>query len=320
MSSLCIIDGDLIGFKASAACETRFVFAIHKDSGRSKQFDNRTAFRSWLKEQDKWEEDDFNVVDDRTAEPIEYCLHTAKKMLEGIHKLSGCKEMKVVVQGEGNFRDDILLPTKYKGGRVDLIKPVHLKAVQDYLCGKYKAEKANAQESDDVLSMYAYEGFKAKKRYVQCTIDKDAKQCSGWLLNWDKMTEPVMISGIGDLTINAQGKLDGSGRKWLYYQATVGDPSDSYNPSQLAKKKYGEKSFFKDFKDLNTDKECWQKIVDIYKGWYPEPFTYKAWNDAERTVDFIDVMQMYFSCAHMRRWENDRVDVKSVIDKMGIEL
>jgi hypothetical protein len=127
--SLCIIDGDLIGFKASAACEIRFVFAIHKDSGRSKQFDNRTAFRSWLKDQDKWQEDDFNVVDDRTVEPIEYCLHTAKKMLEGIHKLSGCKEMKVVVQGEGNFRDDILLPTKYKGSRVDLIKPLHLKAV-----------------------------------------------------------------------------------------------------------------------------------------------------------------------------------------------
>ena len=60
--SLCVIDGDLIGFKASAACEKRFIRVVHKGSNRSKEFQHRTAFREWLKEQEKWEETDFDIV------------------------------------------------------------------------------------------------------------------------------------------------------------------------------------------------------------------------------------------------------------------
>lgn len=316
--SLSVLDGDLISFKAAAACETRFINVEHKQSSRIKQFDNRTAFREWIKQQDKWTEEDFNIEDDRTVEPLANCLHTIKVMIDGIHKATQCDEMKIVIQGEGNFRDNIPLPSKYKSGRADSIRPLLLLEARDYLARKYKAEFANGRESDDVLSSYAFEGFKTGRRIVQGTVDKDAKQCSGWLYDWDKMQSPMLIQGIGELFINNKGKLDGWGRKWLYYQATVGDPSDSYNPSQLANKKYGEKTFFKDFEHLSTDKECWQKIAEIYKGWYPEPFTYKDWTETERTVDYVDVMQMYFDCAFMQRWEGDRVVVSNVLTKMGV--
>jgi len=318
--SLVVIDGDLIGFKASAACEKRFIKAVHKDSGRVKDFQHRTAFRAWLKEQDKWQESDFDIVDDREVDAIENCLHTVKVMLDNIHKASGCSEMKVVVQGEGNFRDSLPLPSKYKGSREDTIRPFHLKEVQGYLLRKYKAERANGQESDDVLAAYAYEGFKTKQRIIQATIDKDAKQCAGWLFDWDKMQEPKFISGLGELVLNSKGKLDGYGRKWLYYQATCGDPSDFYNPSQLAKAKYGEKSAYKDFVDLKTDKECWQKMRDIYKGWYPELITYTAWDGVEYTADYVGIMQMYMDCAHMRRFENDQVNVLDTLNKMEITV
>lgn len=318
--SLCVIDGDLIGFKASAACEKRFIKAVHKASGRDKEFDHRTAFRAWLREQDKWEESDFDIIDDRTVDPIENCLHTVKVMIENIHKATGCSEFKVVVQGEGNFRDNILLPTKYKSNREDAIRPLHLKEVQGYLLRKFKAETANGVESDDILAQYAYEGFKSKKRIVQCSVDKDAKQCSGWLYDWDKMSEPKFISGLGDLFLNSKGKVDGYGRKWLYHQATIGDPSDCYKPTELAKVKYGEKTSFKDFAELTTDKECWQKIVDLYKSWYPEPVSYVAWNGQQLTADYLDIMQMYFDCAHMRRWEGDELNVRTVIEKMEIEV
>lgn len=316
--SLCIVDGDLIGFKAAAACETRFIIVTHKQSKRSKQFNNRTEFKEWLKQNDRWSEDDFEIQDDRAVEPIANCLHTVKAMLKNIQAATGCSELKVVVQGEGNFRDNIPLPVKYKSGRQDMIRPHHLGEVKDYLLRKYKAEKANGCESDDILSMYAWEGYKRKKRYVQCTIDKDAKQCSGYLYDWDKMSEPKFIEGLGQVFLNSKNKLDGFGRKWLYYQATVGDPSDSYKPTQLCKATYGEKSFFKDFADLKTDKECWQKIHDLYLSWYPEEFMYTDWTGEGRVSNHIDMMQSYFDCAHMRRWKDDRIVVKDILDKMGV--
>ena len=177
--SLSVLDGDLIAYKASAASERRFITATHKQSNRSKDFDNKTVFREWLSSQDKWEESDFDIEQKQEAEPIEYCLHTIKQMIKNIHAPTGCGEYKVVVQGEGNFRDNILLPTKYKSSRSDLVRPVHLTEAKNYLIGKYKAEIAVGQETDDVLSCYAFEGFKKKKRIVQSSIDKDAKQCSG---------------------------------------------------------------------------------------------------------------------------------------------
>jgi hypothetical protein len=313
--SLVVVDGDLISYKASAASETRTILVKNIDNDREVEFANRTAFKAWLKDADK-NIKDYLITDIQTPEPLENCLHTVKMMLQGIHEKSGCDEMKVVVQGEGNFRDNLLLPTKYKSNRVDTQRPLHLAEARDYLIGKYKAEKANGRESDDVLAAYAYEGFTTKKRIVQATIDKDANQCMGWLYNWDKMQEPMYISGLGGF--NKEGK--GYGRKFLYYQICVGDPSDCYKPTELVSAKYGAASAFKDFDQLTTDKECWEKMKELYQGWYPEEFMYTAWNGEEVKGSWLQMMQLYTDCAHMRRFETDRLDVEQTLSKMGIDL
>jgi len=317
--SLVVIDGDLVGFKASAACETRFIRAVHKASGREKEFKHRTEFKDWLKSSEKWSADDFELIDDRSVDPIENCLHTVKVMIKTITEASGCSETKVVVQGDGNFRDSLLLPTKYKGGREDTLRPFHLKEVQDYLVRKYKAELAHGRESDDVLAQYAFEGFKSGKRVVQATVDKDAKQCMGWLYNWDKMDKPKFVSGLGKLELDAKNKVEGYGRIWLGYQCLVGDQSDSYNPTEIAGIRYGEKSAYKDLVDVTTDKEMWEVMVKKYKEWYPEPVTYTAWNGEEVTKDYLDLMEMYLDCAHMRRSPTDKLVVKEVLDRLGVE-
>lgn len=317
--SLCVLDGDIVGFKAAAACEKRFIFAKHIVSGKSQRFDHRTAFRDWLKSKEgKWQEEDFEIIDDREVDPIENCLHTVKTMVERIHKGSGCSELKLVVQGDGNFRDELPLPTKYKGSRADTIRPLHLAEVRNYIIRKYKAELAHGREGDDVLAEYAFEGYKTKKKIVQATTDKDAKQCVGYLYNWDKMEAPVFVNGLGKLFLNAKNEVDGLGRKWLYLQMLIGDPTDSYKPTELCKVRYGEKSALKDLIDLQSDKECWQKINDKYLEWYPEPVKYTAWNGEEVTKDYIEIMDMYTACAHMRRSATDHLDVRKVLTDMGI--
>jgi hypothetical protein len=312
--SLVVIDGDLISYKASAASEKRTIVVTNTKKSK-KEFANRTEFKEWAKENNRPLED-FTIEDIQTEEPIENCLHTVKMMLEGIHQASGCDEMKVVVQGVGNFRDDLLLPTKYKSNRAGQAKPVHLAEARSYLLGKYKAETANGWESDDVLAAYAYEGFKTKKRIVQATIDKDAAQCMGWLYNWDKMNYPEFVSGLGH--IDAKGK--GQGRKFLYYQMVVGDPSDCYKPTELVSFKYGAASAFKDFGSLETDKECWLKMKELYQLWYPEEFSYTAWNGDEVKADWVSMMQLYADCAHMKRFEGDRLNVKETLNKLEIEV
>lgn len=317
--SLAVIDGDIISYKVAAACERRSIIVTHKQSGRSKEWNTRTEFKDWLVINDKWQLEDFDIEDKQTPEPIEFCLTTVKQMVNNIHKMSGCGEVKLVVQGTGNFRDDLLLPTKYKSSRSANIKPLLLGGVKEYIVRKYKAELAHGWESDDVLSAYAYEGFRTKKKIVQCTPDKDAKMCSGWLLNWDKMTEPKFISGLGTLFLDAKGKLDGYGRKWLMYQASVGDSSDCYKPTELTKYKYGEKSALKDFGELQTDKECWERLATLYKTWYPEQFTYTAWNGEQVEADYLHMMQLYIDAAHMRRFKEDKLNVKEILGKLGVQ-
>lgn len=316
--SLCVIDGDLIAYKASAASEKRTILVTHGASGRSKSFDNRTVFKGWLANNEKFTLEDFTIEDVQTPEPVENCLHTVKQMLKGIQEASGCSEMKVIVQGDGNFRDDLLLPTKYKSNRSDMIRPIHLAEAKNYLLGKYKAEQSMGRESDDVLSSYAWEGYKAKKKIVQCTIDKDANQCAGWLFNWEKMSAPEFIQGLGELHLDEKGKLRGKGRKWLYVQSTIGDPSDCYKPTELTSARYGEKTAFKDFAELQTDKECWEKMVELYKSWYPDVVEYTAWDGQLMKASYLDVMQMYVDCAHMQRFDGDRLNVKVTLQRLGV--
>lgn len=313
--SLVVVDGDLISYKASAASETRTILVTRIANKVQREFSNRTEFKAWLKEMNNNIED-YSIEDVQTPEPLENCLHTVKMMLQGIHEASGCDELKVVVQGEGNFRDNLLLPTKYKSNRTDTKKPIHLAEARGYLLGKYKAEKANGRESDDLLAQYAYEGFTTKKRIVQATIDKDANQCMGWLYNWDKMQKPQFISGLG--SFDKEGR--GFGRKFLYYQICVGDPSDCYKPTELVKAKYGAASAFKDFGELTTDKECWTKIKELYQTWYPEEFVYTAWNGEEVQGDWLQMMQLYADCAYMKRFETDRLDVEQTLNKLGVNV
>lgn len=318
--SLVVIDGDLISFMSSAACEDRFITARHKQSGRSKQFGTRTLFKQWLSENSKWNIDDFEIVDERNVEDVAKCLHTIKMMVSNIVTKSGCKDLKVVMEGEGNFRNDILLPSRYKSNRKDMIKPALLGEAKDYLRRKYKAEFSDGWEADDVLSSYAYEGYKTKKRIVQATIDKDALQCPGWLFNWNKMESPEFIQGLGDIHLDQKGKVKGRGRKWLYTQWVLGDNTDFYKPTELSGIKFGDKRAFDALSTCSNDVECLITVRDLYKSWYPKDFEYIAWDGSVIKSNYKHQMQMYLDCARMRRWKDDTVLVEDMYYKMGIKL
>jgi hypothetical protein len=317
---IAVIDGDVVAFRVAAACEKRSVLVTNKASNQQQSFNNRTEFLNLLKgvllKEDVSEY--YDIVDVQTPEELPHCLNTIKQSIAGIMARVGATKKEIYISGEGNFRDALPLPKKYKGGRADTLKPVLLEAAREYLVKHQGAIPVNSREADDACAQRAFEGFKSKQKIVQITNDKDSLGCDGWVFNPDNMEEPMLVHGLGKLWIDDKGKVRGYGRKWKYTQWLYGDPVDFYSPQDICGLRYGEKSAYKDLVDLETDLECLQKVHDRYKEWYPEPVTYTCWEGKEHTKDYLEIAQMYFDCVHMLRFPDERLKITDIFDKVGV--
>lgn len=312
-NTLAVIDGDLLSFKCAAVTEKRSVIAKHKETLDEVEFDTATKFKEWAGSEASM----YDLTPIRTPEPIANTLRSIKTKLNSILEACGADSYHIVISGDNNFRKEIPLPSQYKNTRSDTGKPVNLDEAKEYLIKHHNAEVA-VGEADEVLVGYAYQGYKNKQKVIQCSIDKDAYHGPYWLYNWDAMEAPELIEGFGKLYINSADTVKGQGRMFLYFQMAFGDPIDAYKPCELAKVKFGEKGAYKLLKDCTTDKEALEALVKQYKKWYPEPVTYRAWNDELHTKDWLEIWQMYADCAFMPRWVGDRFDVKKVLTKLGV--
>jgi len=335
-------DADSIAYKAAAANEERSITTRHIEKGVTEHWDNRTAFRKFLKDTDHTE-DMYTITDVQEARHSSYGKSLVREMMKGHCTRLGIKQNEIYIGGTGNFRDSIPLPMthiatvgtwagkskiggKYKENRDDTIRPLQLKELRSYLINDLGAIVVNEQEVDDKQSMRSYEGHLSGQRIIAVTEDKDALQSSGWLFNPQKMTKPVYIHGFGELHKEGKG-IKGTGRKWLYFQVLYGDSVDNYHGCDLWKiandkagktVTFGEIAAYKILESSQNDKEALKALLDQYRLWYPEPVTYMDHTGLLHTKDAVEIMQMYFDCAHMRRWEGDRILVAELLDKLGV--
>lgn len=308
-----VIDGDIIAFQSSASIEKRWVVAEkdgHTITANSKRdLENSGEFG-------KVDLEGYTITKHKSVGELNDAKMVAHSKIKAIKKACEADKCIIVVQGEGNFRDSLPLPKKYKGNREGVERPEYLMAMKDWLVERHKALRSKDNEADDVLSIYAYKGWKEGKRIIQATFDKDANQCKGWLYNWNKMDTPTFMDDtVG--TLSREGV--GTGLKWLFYQVLVGDDSDNYKPSYLAGKKFGTVGAFDVLGECKTFKSVIQATTAMYKEWYPYPFNYTTWDGKEIVeATWKDMFQLYMDCAHMQRWENDRVDVRRLLEKAGV--
>jgi hypothetical protein len=331
MAGLAVIDGDIVSYRCAAANEKRSVIATHKDTLSELEFDTATQFKEWVSGKG-YEYDWFTLTPKQTPAPIEHALNSVKTVIHNITEKAKCDSYHIVVSGKDNFRLDLPLPTRYKGNRAESTRPLQLDECREYLLKYHDAEVSEGVEADDVLVGYMYQGHKDGDYVVQCSLDKDAKCGPGWLFDWTTMSEPELIEGYGELTCTlretgrktAKGApvydkiIKGKGRAWLWYQLVYGDAVDGFKPCELAKAKFGEVGAYDLLKHATSDKEALEAIVTKYKLWYPEPITYRAWDDSLHTKDWLEIMQMYADCCFMRRWEGDRLDVKKLLTKLKV--
>lgn len=190
---VCVFDFDSPIFAAASIAEKRYIIAHHKHVSWKQTFDNITKFKSWVKAQNIDRKDDIEKgvkaeisVDDFEIEQCSNVIMSdaipkehIKSSIEAIKKKPWCKELKIVIGGEGNFRFDV--SPIYKANRKGTSKPQRLQALRDWVISEYDPYVCHGVESDDVCSFLGWESFnKAKKSgnkddadVVIVGIDKD---------------------------------------------------------------------------------------------------------------------------------------------------
>lgn len=322
-------DYDYIKYSVGSVSEKRTILVTNELLGLEKEFKTRTEFYGhhakkaggWLAEYNKGREfpydaSEFTIVDVQTPEPLENCLNMVNTHIQGvINKTQATSYYGYIGKGD-SWRVGASTILKYKGERASALKPIHLENIESYLVKYHAAEFVHELEADDVVVMDCTEN----QELVLVGVDKDYLGCTLNLFNPDKMQEPISISGFGELHIRPDGKVEGTGRMFLYHQVMSGDASDGYYANSASGIKWGDKSSYNLLSKCTDDKSALQAMVEGYKVLYPKPKEITGWRGDKIMVDAMYVMQENFTMAHMLRHKTDFINVPKLLDKLGVSF
>lgn len=321
-------DLDCVKYAAASAGEKRSVCVTHKTTGRTLVVPTRTEwYGHWktktggqLAEINKTRDspfawDEFEYEDIQEPEPIENILHTSKLMVEKGVAASKADGVEYYLGVGDSFRVELSTLLKYKGQRLNMLRPVLLDEVTEYLSKKFKAQMISDYEVDDQVVMNSYRN----KGHFVIGIDKDFLGSGSSFFNLNTPEKGIQKTDcFGSLHIDSKGYVKGVGRMFKLFQVCSSDTSDNYAANCVSDLKWGDKSAYKALKDCKDDKELFQAAIDIFKKLYPEPKVVMGWRGNEIDINWLYVMQECFHMAHMHRWHGDFVEVKEVLSKMGI--
>lgn len=318
-----LIDGDIVCYRSAACIEKRTVMVTHLKSGRAKEFDTRTEFKEFLKSKDfVYKADEYNFRDIQTPEDVSHATYIVKNLVNTLKQKFNPDVVRVLIGGKDNFRDSLPLPKQYKSNRKDMLRPLCLQEVRDYMTRVHGAELINGHETDDALTYFGYEYLNKGYDAIVVTIDKDALAYSGLkVYDYTKTdSEPLLISELGELYLNSKAEVKGNGFLWYCLQMLIGDATDFYRPFEVAGTKYGEKTAYKALKDCKDKKTALEAVVSEYKRIYPSTVTYKSWDGLEITTDWLGMLSLYHKCVRMKATKDDTLNFKDFAKQHGVEL
>lgn len=327
--------------------ETRKISAVHKASGNTKEFDNRTEFwgkskndiGGWLGALNASREkagkhpftkEDFEIHDVQIVpEKISHTFQAAKTKIAGIVEHLKLEKYCGVIGVGKTFRHSFKMPKEYKSERSD-IKPIQLSDTKDYLVEQHNGDVVTGIEADDALEIYGYAGYLQYKEtgkfsYVVVSIDKDSLHTPSLLFNFYKedgvYKNPCIVlidDSIGDLWIVEKAKkkeIKGWGSFWLAYQMLMGDKTDTIRPYQDFDIKFGDMACFKLISECKTQAELFQKVKDQYHIWFPEGVKFTSWCGEEMEITADEWMETIFQLVYMKRWANDETTFESMLQE-----
>ena len=306
---LLIVDGDLVAYRHAAAAETRTIIAKHLKSSREKEFKTRTELKKFLADKNiEFKAEDYEITDHQHPVDISFAISTVNASIEKLLENTWCDELEIYIGSGKTFRHSLPLPSPYKDNREDMLKPLHLTAVRNQLKRKYKAKVVeNGLEVDDVVTIRSYECLQNDQEAVLASVDKDSYQCQGVsLYNWLAEEPKIeLIPDIGHLR-KVKSAVKGDGLMFLALQVLAGDTADTYKGYELSKVSYGPAKAMKALQDCTTEQQILRVLISEFKRLYPEPFSYTDCHGVEHEEsDWFDMLQLYWSCAYMKRsWDD----------------
>lgn len=314
-----IIDGDILAYKLASKGDDR-VCMVSRD-GKTKQFKNRTEFKELCKK-NSWDYDTFEKVDTLIPKDVSVIIGNLKAAVGNILRATNCNKYEIYIGGSENFRLDIPLPDQYKSSRKEALRPTYLTDCKEYLIRYKGGKKIKGRETDDYVQQRMYELHKEGIDAILYSNDKDSRQPLHHdivIYNPDDKSIKTYRGGLGELWLQPNGDVKGSGLKWLIGQTLFGDVTDTYKGNQMSGVPYGDKTYYNNVKDMKSIEEVLSYAVSKWKEWYPEPLTYKAWDGKKYTKNWLEIAEMYWSCAYMRIKDNDETSFESLLQEYLIE-
>lgn len=180
-----LVDFDTPLIAMAARQQKNSVVATYLKNGRKKDFESKTEFNKWLKDNPKWNKEDFAIeTKSNIVGSVDIALSALIGKAEYIKKSPYISSCKFVVGGpHGNFRDKVATIQSYKGGRAE--KPLLSGKIKEALINSFDIDTIQPDgefESDDLVSMFLYEDITKGEESNKAIIspDKDLKQCVGW--------------------------------------------------------------------------------------------------------------------------------------------
>lgn len=332
MTDIAVIDLDFVKYGAASFGQETWIEVTHKKSGRKKEFPGRQQFwgrrgsGGWFKKtnDERVEKglelmaiDDFSIEDKaQLSEPIENVLHSSKTMVESAIKKSGATSYEAYYGSGDPFRVELSTLWKYKGNRENLLKPLLLNDVTQYLAHKFQGQLITGIETDDKVVMECW----GKPNKFILGVDKDYYGSGARFFNVNRPEDGIIDTNcLGKLWRDDKGKVRGYGRMFKLFQVCSQDSIDHYKANCFSDRKWGEVKAYTALSDSKNDKELFENAVQVFKTLYPEPKAIKGWRGDDIEIDWLYVFQEMMDMAHLQRWENDRIAVKDVLDKLGVE-
>lgn len=310
-----IVDADTILYRNAALCQTNYdVHLVKKgkfvESVRSKKFFVEKAQREGLNIEDY-------VFIPKVAPMMP--ANSDKPEIVGFHAFSTeidkiiernkdkIEDFRIVLHGEGNFRDDIATIVPYKGNRGP--KPLFHKQVKDWVFKKYKdiLIVAEGEEADDVCSILLHEDWtraRGKKKDLSVClahVDKDLDQCTGYHYNYDK---------------DSYYFVDREEAAYSFYtQLLTGDATDCIPglmelPPEIRKnfglkgKGIGPKAAERLLEGCETPKDMMERVVSLYEVQYKDKW--------------YSVMEENCRLLYMRKEVGEMYNLGEKLESMGI--
>lgn len=314
-----LVDGDIIAYSSAFACQESFVLAVKRETNESYEFGNKTLAKNKLGE--RFEE--FEIVELARTATEEALFTTIRSQIESYKKRFKTSRVEIYVNGQTNFRYVVPLPTRYKSNRGSA-KPQLLSRAQAILRDHFNAISVDGIEADDAVSMRQHELNKEGVDNIVITVDKDAMQCEGKVFN-PRNLRLTTVDKFGSLRLknsDSGKKLVGTGLVWLLAQIIMGDKVDGYLPSDLHGKRVGPVATYKYLAGATGVNDAWKRAFNAYKDLFGGgDLTWTDHYGVVNTGSYLDIMQMYATCAFMLR-NGNHIDIHKIYAMVenGIEV